>query len=314
MSYRCIRFKSKQNYNTERNIKMEKIDIEAMRKQFSAIDTKRNTGLKEPQTIEINKNITYGPYGIENLLDIYYPKKPTKLLPTIISIHGGGFFYGDKEIYKFYTMFLATQGFTVINFNYRLAPNTRYPAPLEDTNNLMNWILANHKEYFIDLENIFVVGDSAGAQIAEQYATLISNEAYEKLFDFKIAQIKFKAIALNCGVYFIGQNEEINKDFPYYFQDTIDKTLSSQFPVEKYITNNFPPTSIMTASHDFLKDLAAPFAKFLEIKQIPVQYNLYENEDRSELGHVFHLDQKSDIARICNLTELAFFKDYITEA
>ena len=51
----------------------------------------------------------------------------------IVNIHGGGYFYGDKELYRFYCMHLAEYGFAVINYNYRLSPENKFPAPLEDT-------------------------------------------------------------------------------------------------------------------------------------------------------------------------------------
>ena len=124
-----------------------KIDIPTMRVQMSEGDKKRDAGLIEPDTITAIKDLTYGSHGIENKFDIYYPVGTTTCLPTIVNIHGGGFFYGDKELYRFYTMYLASQGFTVVNFNYRLAPNHKYPAPLEDTNALMNWLLVHGKEY-----------------------------------------------------------------------------------------------------------------------------------------------------------------------
>lgn len=283
------------------------IDIPTMRIQMQETDQKRDFGLTEPDTLETFKDLSYGPYGIENTFDIYYPKGTDHCLPTIINIHGGGFFYGDKELYRFYTMYLATQGFTVVNFNYRLAPDHRYPAPLEDTNTLMNWLIEHAKNYYIDLNNLFLVGDSAGGQLAEQYATLTSNPTYAQKFSFKIAAVQFKAVALNCGAYFIGQNAAVNQDFPFYFGETMTPTLESQFPVESYITADFPPAFVATSTHDFLKEIAKPLADHLTSVGVETTYKLYTNSDGSELGHVFHLNQKSDIAKECNNEEIAFF-------
>ncbi|MEI5990904.1 hypothetical protein A5881_002409 [Enterococcus termitis] len=290
---------------------MVNFDIPTMRRQIRKHDEKRDAGLTEPDTLKMFKNLSYGPYGIENTFDIYYPKGTNKCLPTIINIHGGGFFYGDKELYRFYTMYLATQGFTVVNFNYRLAPEHQYPAPLEDTNTLMNWLIEHGRSYYIDLEQLFLVGDSAGAQLAEQYATLTSNPTYAQKFPFKTAPIHFKAVALNCGAYFIGENSAINQDFPFYFGETITPTLKEQFPVENYITADFPPAFVATSTHDTLKALAQPMVDLLRSKGVETTYQLYANQDHSELGHVFHLNQKSDIAKQCNEEELAFFKDFI---
>lgn len=285
-------------------------DIPKMRQLFQESDRKRDASLTEPTTVEKMKDLTYGPHGVDNTFDIYYPKGTTNALPTIINIHGGGFFYGDKELYRFYTMFLATQGFTVINFNYRLAPAATYPAPLEDTNQLMNWLLRNSQTYFIDLDQLFLIGDSAGGQLAQQYATLTSNPTYAKKFTFPVAKVNFKAVVLNCGVYFIGKDSPINQEFPYYFKEPLSPEIKRQFPVESFITAHFPPTMIVTASHDFLKEGAHPLAKVLQQYHVPVIYHCYENPDGSELGHVFHLDLNHPIGKECNQAELSFLKKF----
>lgn len=290
---------------------MMKLDVETMRKEFLASDTKRDAGLSEPSELIINRNLEYGPYGVDNLLDVYYPRETTSKLPTIISIHGGGFCYGDKELYRFYTMFLATQGFTVVNFNYRLAPEHKYPAPLEDINRVMTWIKTNATQYFIDLDNLFIVGDSAGGQLAEQYLTIMTNKAYRAHFNFKVPELSIQATALNCGVYFTGQKEAIDTDFYYYFDNHTRQKAEQDFPVEDYITSDFPPAIVMTASHDFLRELALPLVNLLNTKRVDATYLFYEHQDGSELGHVFHLDQKSELAKSCNLAELAFFRKYI---
>lgn len=68
-------------------------------------------------------------------LDVYRPRaREGEKLPVIISVHGGGWVYGDKDGYQFYCMGLAERGFAVVNFSYRLAPEAKFPASLEDTN------------------------------------------------------------------------------------------------------------------------------------------------------------------------------------
>src|SRR5699024_10677414 len=106
---------------------------------------------------------------------VNYTMETSQKSPTLFHIHGGGFFYGDKELYRFYTMFLATQGFTVINFNYRLAPDHTYPAPLEDINQVLQWMTGNNEEYYIDLDNLFLLVDSAGGKFTHHYACIVYN-------------------------------------------------------------------------------------------------------------------------------------------
>lgn len=288
-----------------------KIDVEKMREEFKEGDAKRDAGLVEPTSIEKFRDISYGPHGIENTLDVYYPIGTSQKLPTLIHIHGGGFFYGDKELYRFYTMFLATQGFTVINFNYRLAPDHTYPAPLEDINQVLQWMTANSEEYYIDLDNLFLLGDSAGGQLTQQYATIASNPNYQNLFDFQVPNIQFNAVGLNCGAYYIGNNIGSPDDFPYYLDGKMTDQLKAQLPVEQYITTNFPPAFVMTSSHDFLKETGIQFGQFLISKGNEVYFKIYQKTDGTPLNHVFHIDQKSSIARKCNLDQLDFFRKHM---
>lgn len=287
---------------------MEIAEMKLMMKNMATSDGIRDAELKEPTDLVKVRNISYGPHGSENLLDIYYPETQGAKLPVIVSIHGGGYFYGDKELYRFYTMALAKEGFVVLNFNYRLAPAAMYPDPLEDTNNVMAWLVANQADYPVDLEQLFIVGDSAGGQLAEQYATMQTNPAYGKLFPFPLAPIKIKGLGLNCGVYFIGTKTAINADFPFYFGEELTESISEQFPVESYLTAEFPPTSLTTATDDFLRDLAQPLAEQLVSLGVQATAKVYRDPAGGKLTHVFHINQKLAVSRECNQEQVAFFK------
>lgn len=292
---------------------MKNIDINQMRIDMKEGDDKRDAGLVAPDSISAHKDISYGTHGISNLLDVYYPKNTVGKLPTIINIHGGGFFYGDKELYQFYCMSLAERGFCVVNFNYRLAPDYLFPSPLEDTNNVLLWMIANEANYPFDLNNLFLVGDSAGAQLTEQYATINSNAEYASLFSFEKAPVSIQAVGLNCGAYFLGQNESATEAFPFYFGEENTDALAKQFPVESFITSAFPPASITTASDDFLKELAKPLDDLLQTLGVCTTYTLYKEPSGKPLHHVFHIGQKEAISHQCNDEQTAFFKQHINE-
>ena len=134
-------------------------------------DRKRDSKIPFPAGVKEWNNISYGPYGKSNLLDVYAPADKTNC-PIIINVHGGGYVYGSKEIYRRYGMDMARRGFAFVNFNYRLAPKWRFPTPLWDTNSVMEWICKNAARYHLDPKRIIIVGDSAGAQLASQYAAI----------------------------------------------------------------------------------------------------------------------------------------------
>ena len=275
-------------------------------------DKKRDAAIPLPKGVTICADIRYAPQGKEGLLDVYYPEGTAAQLPTIVSIHGGGFVYGTKAVYRRYCMDLARRGFAVVNFNYRQAPRSRFPAPLADTNAVMAWICANAKEYHLDPDCIFLVGDSAGAQLASQYGAIYANAEYGKLFDFRIPAVRIRALGLNCGLY------DCSKFLSFPRKSLERDYLGTKIPADdprlfvlEAIGGNYPPAHITTASHDFLKDNAEPMCRLLREKGIDAQWKCYEKPDGTELGHVFHVNILLPEAVVCNDEQCAFFRRYL---
>ncbi len=72
-----------------------------------------------------------------------------------MNVHGGGYVYGTKEVYYHYCMSLAQHGFTVVNFNYTLAPKKKFPNQLCEINMVMEWIKEHKDSYPFDINNVF---------------------------------------------------------------------------------------------------------------------------------------------------------------
>ena len=275
-------------------------------------DYKRDKAIPLPTGITECRNISYGSHGKWNLLDVYYPNGTTHPLPTIVSIHGGGYVYGNKEIYRRYGMDMARRGFAFVNFNYRLAPKWRFPAPLWDTNSVMEWICKNAVRYHLDPTRIILVGDSAGAQLASQYAAIASNPEYAATFPMRLPDITIRALGLNCGMYdpkaFVGNGVSgVAKDYLGRHFDPADPRLL----VLEAIGTNYPPAHITTAHHDFLKDNAQPMFEFLSEKGIPCKLDCYGSEEDKTVGHVFHVTITNPEAVRCNDDAAAFFKEIL---
>lgn len=287
---------------------------EKLREEFKKNDDIRDAGLKTPKDIIRYDDILYGRNRTWQKLDVYRPKKAKGKLPVIISIHGGGWVYGDKERYQYYCMDLAKRGFAVVNFTYRLAPEYKFPSSLEDTNSVVKWILKNKEEFGLDTDHVFAVGDSAGAHNLSLYTSILTNREYAKNYNFKAPKdFCFKAIALNCGSY----NVKISK------KDSMTRMLMEDYLPEKgskreldmlccidHINDNYPPVFAMTATGDFLKDQALELVKKLTEQNVPHIFRLY-GDSNNRLGHVFHCNIRSKDAKLCNDEECAFFKEFV---
>lgn len=272
-------------------------------------DQERDSEIPVPKGISQCCNISYGPHGQYNLLDVYFPDGTAQPLPTIVSIHGGGYVYGTKEVYRRYGMDMARRGFTFVNFNYRLAPRWHFPAPLEDTNAVLEWVCKNAENYHLDPNRIFLVGDSAGAQLASQYAAIASNPEYAALFSFQVPPISIRALGLNCGMYDV--KEYLTERPTGLARDYLGRTKRDdpRLDVLGAITSDYPPSYIATAHHDFLKDKATPMYNFLLSKHIKCAGMCYGAPDDDYVGHVFHINIPILDAIRCNDDECAFFRN-----
>ena len=275
-------------------------------------DYKRDKTIPLPQGITQCRNISYGSHGKWNLLDVYYPDGTTEPLPTIVSIHGGGYVYGTKELYRRYGMDMARRGFAFVNFNYRLAPKWHFPAPLWDVNSVMEWVCKNAARYHLDPSRVILVGDSAGAQLASQYAAIATNPNYAATFRMKVPEVTIRALGLNCGMYdpkaFIGSNPTgVARDYLGRHCDPADPRLR----ILEAIGPNYPAAHITTAHHDFLKAQALPMFDYLTAKGIPCRLDCYGSETDKKIGHVFHITITHPEAIRCNDDAAAFFREFL---
>lgn len=285
---------------------MTREEIEKNRIAWAESDRKRDAGLEEPKDVTILRNLAYAEDGLtEHQLDVYYPSGAEgKNLPVLINVHGGGWFYGDKELYRFYGMRLAQFGFVVINCNYRLAPEYPYPAAIEDVCRVVKWTLEHRGEYTQN-GHWFMVGDSAGAQLVSQYCILASNAAYRKQLQFDTYDQIPDGVALNCGIYDMTDHVIASKE--PYLQNLSGKQLELFESQLDYLNQDFPPAYLMASVNDGLRSMTTPMRKKLEEVQVPMVFAEYGNGTPSD-NHVFHLNLYSENGKRCNAAEMAFFQ------
>lgn len=93
-------------------------------------------------------------------------------MPGIVMIHGGGWRNGDVDDMRRFAERAAETGFAVFNITYRLAPEHRFPAQLEDARAAVRWLRGNARMFNIDPERIGAWGYSAGAHLAMLLGTV----------------------------------------------------------------------------------------------------------------------------------------------
>lgn len=287
---------------------------EKLRAEFKKSDDVRDSLMSTPEDVDRWDNIVYGHTDREwQRLDVYRPKQAKgEDLPVIFSVHGGGWMYGDKERYQYYCMSLAQRGFAVVNFSYRLAPENKFPAQLEDLNLVCKWIMKRAGRFHFDTERIFAVGDSAGAQLLGLYAGICTNPEFAKKFDLQVPEeFAITAMALNCGVYEIKPKQG---DLTSQIMEELLPEQGTEEELEKMnvlagITDEYPPVFCMSAVADFLKDQAMLLSAKLIEQNVPFVLRIF-GDKVNQLGHVFHCDIKTIDAAQCNDAECDFFREF----
>jgi len=141
--------------------------------------------------VRVRTNLKYGDTYPNSFLDLWYPSADDRVKrPTVIYMHGGGWFMGSKDwgdplagggssgALSEPIGFMAKQGFNVVNLDYALAPAYRYPVPLHQLNEAIGFLRDHSNEYGVDMTRVIIMGGSAGAQLTAQYGVVLSDPAY----------------------------------------------------------------------------------------------------------------------------------------
>ncbi|HTB86228.1 MAG TPA: alpha/beta hydrolase [Candidatus Sulfotelmatobacter sp.] len=119
----------------------------------------------------VKRNVVFSEAGgVKLTMDIYLPRVTNSpALPVVVYVHGGGWRMGDKSMLAMMAgpMELLRRGYVVVAFDYRLAPDFKFPAMLEDSKCAIRYLRAHAKEFNLDPAHIGVMGDSAGGHLAE---------------------------------------------------------------------------------------------------------------------------------------------------
>lgn len=203
----------------------------------------------------VEENINYG-NGSRQHLDIYYPKQTAKPIennetvniknkkPVVIFLYGGSWNRGERKDYAFIGHALASKGIITVIPDYRLYPEVRYPDFLKDNAAAVSWVIENIKKKHGDINNLYIMGHSAGAYNAAMIA--LDNRW---LAPYELSPKIFKGWIGISGAYdfYPIQNPDVK---PVFFHPNYPE--SSQ-PIA-FVNNQAIPSFLATSSEDNLID------------------------------------------------------------
>lgn len=136
---------------------------------------------------DVKRNLPYANPGHERqVLDVYSPQN-AKNLPVVFWIHGGGWQTGDKTSVQLKPQVFVDKGFVFVSTNYRLLPSVDMATIVRDVAKAIHWVHDHIAEHGGDPNRLFIMGHSAGAQLA---ALICTDDRYLKAEGLSLAIIK----------------------------------------------------------------------------------------------------------------------------
>jgi acetyl esterase/lipase len=127
-----------------------------------------NTTKPPMQAGGVQRDVTYcEPGGVALKMDLYLPgTRGTDPAPAVLYLHGGSWRAGDKSEVDLLAPGVVASGYVVASINYRLVPQYRWPAQIEDAKCAVRFLKANAARFNLDPARIGVWGASAGGHLA----------------------------------------------------------------------------------------------------------------------------------------------------
>ncbi|GKU78417.1 alpha/beta hydrolase [Paenibacillus sp. L3-i20] len=232
-------------------------------------------------------------------LRIYIPEGEAPF-PALIYYHGGGFVLGGLESHDSICRSIANKASCiVVAVDYRLAPEHKFPAAVEDAYAALTWVFQHTEELNINPQKIAVGGDSAGGNLAAVMSIKAAERGgtpivYQLLIYPAVTtdtSFQYPSMIENATGYLLTR-ESILWFYSQYLSKLEDISDSFASPLLHGDLSNLPPAMIITAQFDPLRDEGAAYAERLQSAGVPVNYKCYEGM----IHQFFHLAHEIDTA------------------
>jgi len=265
----------------------------------------------------------YDPSRSSAILDIHRPAKLENDAPTIVWIHGGGFVSGQRGDITNYAKILAGHGFTVVNVDYTIAPEARYPEPIRQISEALSYLHRNGPKLGVNASQLVLAGDSAGAQIAAQTAAVITNPAYAELVGVKpeLEPNQLAGTLLYCGVYDISGMGRDGGILGWFIQSAgwaysgkRDWRKDAQFrtmSLAPHLTSAYPPAFVSAGNADPLGPQSVAMAEALKKAGVPTETLFFPTDYTPPLGHEYQFDLDGTAGRMALHRSVAWLRQLL---
>ncbi len=202
---------------------------------------------------------------------IYTPRElaPNEELPVLVWYHGGGYVIGDLDTHDSACRALANEAdCIVVAVDYRLAPEHKFPAAVDDCHAALKWAARNADKIHADAARIAVGGDSAGGNLATVVSILARNDGLPKIcfqllvYPVTAPEPETKSHHAFAEGYLLTR-KTITWFFTHYLRSPKDTKDFRYAPLEADDLSSLPPALIIVAGFDPLRDEGVEYAEAL---------------------------------------------------
>ena len=206
--------------------------------------------------------------------------RPTddRSLPALVYFHGGGWVVGNLDTADVPLRAIANRsGCAIVSVDYRLAPENKFPAPLDDARAAIEWACRAGGEAGIDVTRVGVGGDSAGGNLAVS-AALAMGETKSLACEVLIYPVLDYSFDTNSYEEFAEGYLLTRASMQWYWNHYLDhpKDGAAASPSRAADLSGLPPSLIITAEYDPLRDEGEAFAARLRGSGVDVRLSRYE--------------------------------------
>jgi acetyl esterase len=257
------------------------LSVEQAREQFRR---SRALFVAPPQEVGAAMNATIP--GQDGVLRIrtYRPLegRPDELLPAMVYFHGGGWVFGDLDSHDPLCRELCNRArCAVVAVDYRLAPEYRFPAAVEDAVSAIRYVAQHAADLRIDGTRLAAGGDSAGGNLAAVAALTFRDQGGPQL-RLQVLIYPVTDFAMEAPSYArIVNGYTLTRERMRYFRESYlrgpaDVTDWRASPLKAQDLSGLPPALVIAAGHDPLVDEGKAYADRLAAASVPVTYTCYE--------------------------------------
>ena len=211
-----------------------------------------------------------------------YTPEGTGPFPLLVWFHGGGWVVGDLDLADAQARDLTAQASCVVaSVDYRLAPDTKFPGPVEDCYAATLWAQRNASSLNADPNRVAVGGDSAGGNLAAVVCLMARDRGGPslvfQLLVYPVTDFDFTTLSYQQnGEGYMLTTESMEWFWNHYLRDRSDATNPYAAPLRAKDLSGLPPALVVTAEYDPLRDEGQAYAERLQAAGIPTEYVCYE--------------------------------------